>query len=285
MIRRPSFDGSAPLLTLVATPIGNLAEISERAKEVLSDADVVGCEDTRVAGFLLNRLGIRKPLVKVEKHNEEEGASRLLREAADGGKVAYVSDAGYPGLSDPGERLVKAFLGKGYRVCFVNGPCAFLPALLGSGLETAHFYFEGFLPSKPAERRKRLALLGDYPCTTLYYEAPHRLAETLSDMLEAMGNRKAVLARELTKLHEEYIEGTLEELRDYASEKARGEYVVVVEGKPAKEAPIGEEEIRKALEDALGDLRGKDAVSYVSNNLGVPKKRVYSVYLSLRGRE
>ena len=280
MRRRSPFLTETPALALVATPIGNLSEVSERTKQTLSEVDVIGAEDTRVASFLLNRLSIpSKKFIKVEKHNEVEGALALLKEAKEGKKVAYVSDAGYPGLSDPGEIVIKTFLGAGLNVYYVNGPSALLPALLGSDLPTDHFYYEGFLPSKGSDRRKRLEELKHLPVTMVYYEAPHRLYDTLSDMLEIFGNRQACLARELTKIHEEYIDGSIEELKDYAKDEARGEYVIVVEGKAKEKAEVSDEEIKEALLKALQKSRGKEAVKETADFLGVNKKRVYALYL------
>lgn len=282
MRRRSPFLTETPALALVATPIGNLSEVSKRTKQTLSEVDVIGAEDTRVASFLLNRLSIpSKKFIKVEKHNEVEGALALLEEAKEGKKVAYVSDAGYPGLSDPGEIVIKTFLEAGLNVYYVNGPSALLPALLGSGLPTDHFYYEGFLPSKGSDRRKRLEELKDLPVTMVYYEAPHRLYDTLSDMLEIFGNRQACLARELTKIHEEYIDGSLEELKDYAKDEARGEYVIVVEGKAKEKSEVNDEEIKAALLKALQKSRGKEAVKETADFLGVNKKRVYALYLEL----
>ncbi len=282
MRRRSPFLTETPALALVATPIGNLSEVSERTKQTLSEVDVIGAEDTRVASFLLNRLSLpSKKFIKVEKHNEAEGALALLKEVQEGKKVAYVSDAGYPGLSDPGEIVIKTFLEAGLNVYYVNGPSALLPALLGSGLPTDHFYYEGFLPSKGSDRRKRLEELKDLPVTMVYYEAPHRLYDTLSDMLEIFGNRQACLARELTKIHEEYLDGSLEELKDYAKDEARGEYVIVVEGKAKEKAEVSDEEIRAALLKALQKSRGKEAVKETADFLGINKKRVYALYLEL----
>ena len=282
MRRRSPFLTETPALALVATPIGNLSEVSERTKQTLSEVDVIGAEDTRVASFLLNRLSLpSKKFIKVEKHNEVEGALALLKEAKEGKKVAYVSDAGYPGLSDPGEIVIKTFLEAGLNVYYVNGPSALLPALLGSGLPTDHFYYEGFLPSKGSDRRKRLEELKNLPVTMVYYEAPHRLYDTLSDMLEIFGDRQACLARELTKIHEEYIDGSLEELKDYAKDEARGEYVIVVEGKAKEKAEVSDEEIKEALLKALQKSRGKEAVKETADFLGVNKKRVYALYLEL----
>lgn len=282
MRRRSPFLTETPALALVATPIGNLSEVSERTKQTLSEVDVIGAEDTRVASFLLNRLSLpSKKFIKVEKHNEVEGALALLKEAKEGKKVAYVSDAGYPGLSDPGEIVIKTFLEAGLNIYYVNGPSALLPALLGSGLSTDHFYYEGFLPSKGSDRRKRLEELKDLPVTMVYYEAPHRLFDTLNDMLEIFGNRQACLARELTKFHEEYIDGSLEELKDYAKDEARGEYVIVVEGKAKEKAEVSDEEIKEALLKALQKSRGKEAVKETADFLGVNKKRVYALYLEL----
>ncbi len=285
MRRRSSYTETTPLLTLVATPIGNLKEVSVRVISALNDADLIGCEDTRVTGKLLSVLGVEgKALIKVEKHNEIEGANKLLQATKEGKKVAYVSDAGYPGLSDPGELIVKAYLEAGYNVTYVNGPNALLPALLGSGFDTDHFYFEGFLPRTKGDKKKRLEAIAPLPCTSVYYESPKRLSETLSDMLSVYGNRKACIVRELTKIHEEYIDGTLEELADFTSkEELKGECVIVIEGASETKKEYSDEEIKEALKTALASYRGKEAVEAVSKELGISKKRVYALYVALKG--
>ena len=218
-------------LYLVATPIGNIADITERAKAVLAEADCVAAEDTRHTGLLLHRLGIDARLMSYHEHNEAARAEQIIGMLDRGEDVAVVSDAGMPGISDPGEVIVSAAVAQGFRVVPVPGPSAFVAALTASGLSTSRFFFQGFLPRKAADRRKTLKQLSSLPVTLVFYEAPHRLTRMLRDVAAVLGNRRCVVARELTKKFEEIRRGTVDEMLEWAGErKPKGEMVVMVEG-------------------------------------------------------
>ncbi|WP_216320012.1 16S rRNA (cytidine(1402)-2'-O)-methyltransferase [Deinococcus aestuarii] len=223
---------------LVPTPVGNLGDITLRAVEVLRGADAVACEDTRRTGALLTHLGIRRPLVRLDAHTMHR-APAVLEEHP---RLAYVTDAGTPGISDPGAELVRAAVAAGVPVEVLPGPTAFVPALVLSGLPGARFTFEGFLPRSGRERRERLAAVAARAETTVLYESPHRLADTLGDLAGACGpERQASVTRELSKRFEETARGTLADLAAHFSGEVRGEIVVVVAGRPAGEAAPGEE--------------------------------------------
>ena len=215
-------------VTLVPTPVGNLGDITYRAVEVLRSVDAVGCEDTRRTGALLRHLGIQKPLVRLDAHTMRERAAGVLGQYA---RLAYVSDAGTPGISDPGMELVEIALELGGTVEVLPGATAFVPALVLSGLKAARFTFEGFLPRSGRERRERLEAIASRQEATVLYESPHRLADTLAELAGACGaDRRASVTRELSKLHEETRRGTLTELAGVFAQGVRGEIVVVVEG-------------------------------------------------------
>ncbi|MEX2660169.1 MAG: 16S rRNA (cytidine(1402)-2'-O)-methyltransferase [Acidimicrobiales bacterium] len=273
-------------LVLVATPIGNLGDLSPRAVEVLAQADVVACEDTRRTGRLLQAAGIRaKGLIAVHDHNEATQVRTVLDRLAAGEVVAVASDAGTPGISDPGERLVRAAAQAGFEVRVVPGPSAAVAALVASGLATGRFVFEGFLPRKGSGRTERLAALAGERRTIVLYEAPHRVARTLADLAGALGGgRRVALARELTKLHEEVWRGTLDGAVERCAEvEPRGEHVVVVEGAAEPEV-AGDEVVLAALADRLEDgATRRDAVAEVAEALGVPKRRVYDLALGTGG--
>ena len=217
-------------LYLVATPIGNLEDITHRAIRVLGEVDLIACEDTRHTRKLLTHFGISTRTVSYHEHNERERAEELLARLNSGDSVAVVSDAGTPGISDPGFRLVQLAIENQISVVPVPGASALVNALVASGLPTDEFFFGGFLPSRSGPRRTRLKSLESIPATLLFYEAPHRLAAALRDAAEILGPRRAVVARELTKLHEEIARGTLSELAErYASENVRGEIVLVID--------------------------------------------------------
>jgi 16S rRNA (cytidine1402-2'-O)-methyltransferase len=270
-------------LVLVATPIGNLGDLSPRAVEALRSAALVCCEDTRRTGRLLQHAGVSARMAVANEHTETARIAEVLDVLAAGDDVALVSDAGTPGISDPGERLVRAVLDAGYEVSAVPGPAAVVTALVLSGLPTARFVFEGFLPRSGGERTQRVAEVAAEHRTIVLYEAPHRLARTVGDLLAACGpDRRVVLARELTKLHEEAWRGTLAEATVHVDHvEPRGEYVIVLAGAgPAPEAD--DDTIRAALRDALarGSTR-KDAVATVTAALGAPKRRVFDLATSL----
>jgi 16S rRNA (cytidine1402-2'-O)-methyltransferase len=271
-------------LTVVATPIGNLGDLSPRAVDTLRAADVIACEDTRHTRKLLSHAGIATPrLLAVHDQNEAAQVRTVLRLLEEGKRIALVSDAGIPGVSDPGERLVAAAAASGHLVDVVPGPSAVVAALVISGLPTGRFAFEGFLPRKGTERRQRLALVATDRRTTVLYEAPHRLAHTVADLVEACGPlRRVALARELTKLHEETWRGTLGGAVEHvAAREPRGEYVIVLDGAPDA-GPPDDGDIEAALHERLaaGDDK-RAAVAAVAADLAVPKRRVYALALQL----
>jgi 16S rRNA (cytidine1402-2'-O)-methyltransferase len=272
-------------LILVATPIGNLGDLSPRAAETLARVGVIACEDTRHTRKLLSHAGISgKQLLAVHDHNEAGQVAHVLGLLDRGVDVAVVTDAGTPGISDPGTRLVVAAAGAGARVEVVPGPSALVAALVLSGLPTARFCFEGFLPRKGRERAERLGAIAAERRTTVIYEAPHRLEATLADLVAAGGPLRLVaVARELTKLHEEVWRGTLDgALARARGSPPRGEHVLVVEGTAAPE-PASDEQVEATLAAKLaGGLPAKEAVPLVAAELGVPKRRVYDASVRLR---
>ena len=270
-------------LVLVATPIGNLGDLSPRAVEALSEADVVACEDTRRTGKLLAHAGVSAPrLLVVNEHTEVTGAAEIAGLVAGGNTVVLVTDAGTPAVSDPGAKVVKAVLGAGGDVEAVPGPSAALSALVVSGLPTGRFCFEGFLPKKGRHRSDRIEELSQEARTMVLFEAPHRLARTLGDLASALGDDRAVaIVREQTKLHEEIWRGTLADAVATAeSTEPRGEYVLVVAGCPDP-APPSESQIRTALNERLADgLSRRDAAAAVAADLGVSRRAVYQMSLA-----
>ena len=268
-------------LVLVATPIGNLADLPPRAVEALGAAALVCCEDTRRTGRLLQHAGVRaQRLAVANEHTELARIGDVLDVLAAGGDVAVVTDAGTPGVSDPGERLVRAALDAGFEVTAVPGPAAAVMAVTISGLPTSRFVFEGFLPRSGRERAERLAEIAGEPRTSVIYEAPHRIQRTLADLREACGDdRAAAVCRELTKLYEEVVRGSLGEI---SVGEPRGEYVVVLAGRPAPTTIVDDDAIRAALRTELsGGSTKKDAVTEVSKRLGAPRKTVYALAVTL----
>jgi len=272
-------------LVLVATPIGNLGDLSPRALETLGAADIVACEDTRRTGLLMSRHGIARPrLLVVNEHTELDRTPEILSALGDGLTVALVSDAGSPAISDPGERLVAAAIDAGHDVTAVPGPSAVVMALGISGLPTGRWVFEGFLPRSGAGRKDRVAEVAAEHRTVVLYEAPHRLARTVAELAEACGaERRVVLARELTKLHEDVWRGSLgDAVRHSVEVEPLGEYVIVLQGAPA-DGPADDDAIRHALRTRLaaGDTT-KSAVAEVATALRAQKRHVYTLALSLR---
>ncbi|CAB4764446.1 MAG: 16S rRNA (cytidine(1402)-2'-O)-methyltransferase [Actinobacteria bacterium] len=276
---------SAGSLVLVATPIGNLGDMTQRAIEALQNADVICCEDTRHSGKLLAHFGVTgKKLIVINEHTEYDAREEIVSLVSSGSTVALVTDAGTPGISDPGERLVVAVVEAGGNVTAVPGASALTMALVISGLPTSRFVFEGFLPRSGTDRTDRLAMTTTESRTIVLYEAPHRLAKTLSDLTTACGAmRRVVLARELTKLHEQIWRGTLQDANMLvAATEPRGEYVIILE--PAKPpAPPTDEELVAAIkaEIAKGVSR-KDSAARVSARFGVAKRHVYELALQVR---
>ncbi len=280
MKRELNFEGTGAILYLVGTPIGNLAEMTPRALEILNDVEYVAAEDTRNSGLLLNHFNIHKPFISCHEHNEEEAASKIIALLENGHSVAYVSDAGYPCISDPGTRLVKAALEHGIKISVISGPSALLNALAGSGLPSDHFYFHGFLESKDSVRKNQLQELFTKKETLIFYEAPHRIQKTLKAMAEVFGDRRACIARELTKKHEEFIRGNLEELAMIDPESLKGEMVIVVEGNDDEQSAIVDDEKILKFVKSLTDvgISTKDAIRQASVVLKVSKNYIYSLY-------
>ena len=272
MKRNKTFNGQKPILYLVATPIGNLKEMSPRALEVISEMDIIAAEDTRNAFSLLANFGIKKDLFSLREHNEVEASKHLLSKILEGKKVAYMSDAGYPGISDPGYLLVQEMIKNDISVSTISGSSAFINALVASGLDTKHFYFYGFLPAKENEAKEEILSLRNKKETLIFYEAPHRINKTLNLLREGLGNRYACLARELTKINEEFIRGNLEELETLNDIK--GEMVLIVEGNK-EEVNVDDDKItaRVAYFIKLG-LSQKDAINVVSEEFNVNKNYI-----------
>jgi 16S rRNA (cytidine1402-2'-O)-methyltransferase len=245
------------MLYLVATPIGNLGDISLRALETLRAADIVASEDTRKTGLLLAHHDIKKPLMSFHEHNEQRAGERILRLLAEGQTVAVVTDAGTPGISDPGFTLVRRAIDEGLEFTMIPGPAALIMALVLSGLPTHAFTFRGFAPRKPGARRRFLAVDRDSPHTLIFYESPYRLQAFLAAALEVYGDRRAAIANDLTKLFESVQRGSLSELASTLGEaKLRGEYVVVIEG-AGKQARGGRETRREIMTDE-DEVEGED---------------------------
>jgi 16S rRNA (cytidine1402-2'-O)-methyltransferase len=275
-------------LIVVATPIGNLGDLSARATQILRDVDLILAEDTRHTGRLLAHLGSEVPQRSLHEHNEEQRTAEVLARLQAGERVALVSDAGTPAVSDPGYRLVAACVAAGLRVEPIPGPSAVLAALVASGLPTDRFAFDGFLPRKGGARRQRLAELAREPRTVVLFAAPHRVAQDLGDLAAALGaDRPAALGRELTKLHEEVRHGTLASLAAGAEDGVRGEVTLVIGGRPRQAStPPQDDELARRVGDlvAAGGSK-KDAIAEVARAAGVPKRTVYQAVLDRSEQE
>ena len=278
-MRSLNFDSDKPLLYLVSTPIGNIQEVSPRTLEILSSVDLIACEDTRVTGKLLQILGISKNLVSIREHNEVSMSQEIVKKILAGTRVAYMSDAGYPCISDPGSKLVKICLENEINVTTISGPNAALNALCASGLCENHFYFHGFLSAKESERLEELRNLISRKETLIFYEAPHRIMKTLESLHEIFGNRKACIARELTKKHEEFIRMPLEEMLKLDPETLKGEMVIVVEGSNGEEQPIvGDNDLINMVKTFVeSGMSTKDAIKKVSEMTQVNKNHIYKL--------
>lgn len=270
-----------PGLHIVSTPIGNLGDITVRALAALARAAVVYCEDTRHTRTLLSHFGVQATLRPYHEHNAAAERPRILAELEAGKTVALVSDAGTPLVSDPGYKLVRDVLAAGFAVECAPGPSAVLAALTGSGLPTDAFFFAGFLPPKAAARRARIAEIAAVPGTLVFFEAPSRVAETLADLAAVLGPRRAAVARELTKLHEETVSGRLDELAlRFADKPIRGEIVILAA--PPEAAEVADSLIAERLSAAFAELSLRDASKAVAEALGVPRSRVYDLALALK---
>jgi 16S rRNA (cytidine1402-2'-O)-methyltransferase len=291
-MKMKSKEAGAGCLYVVATPIGNLEDISLRALRTLKEADVIACEDTRQTIKLLSHFDIQKKLVSYHEHNEITRAPELVIELEQGAKVALVSDAGTPSISDPGHRLVSLCLRHGIEVVPVPGASAFVAALAASGMAIEEFTFVGFLPARPTERRKALRALADEPRTLIFYEAPHRALDTLEDALEILGNRPAVIARELTKIYEEFLRGHLEDLVAIACAKApRGEITILIGPSDGSgQTVLVPEDANRTIPiarrvDEIAKQRGVDpkaALKQAARERGISRREAYKQLLITR---
>jgi len=274
-------------LYLVATPIGNLGDISTRASETLRTVDFIAAEDTRVTRKLLAHLDIKRPMVSYYEHNRNESGEKILSRIISGENCALVTDAGHPGISDPGECLVALCAASGVTVTAIPGPCAAVTALSLSALPSGRFTFEGFLSTARKSRFEHLASLKSETRTMIFYEAPHKLIRTLDDMLAAFGDRRISISRELTKLHEETLYTTFSKAAIHFNENLpRGDFVLVIDGaEPATEDSTAFEDAITAAVGHINDgLSVKDAVKWVSDEMDVSKNALYSAVISLRGK-
>jgi 16S rRNA (cytidine1402-2'-O)-methyltransferase len=270
-------------LYLVATPIGNLEDFTLRALRVLKEVELIACEDTRHTRRLLDHFGVNKPTISYHEHNEQKRADELVERMLGGESIALVSDAGTPGISDPAYRIVTAAIERGVAVVPVPGATALIAALIASGLPTDSFLFAGFLPSRKQARRAKLEELKPERATLVFYEAPHRIRETLVDAREILGNRQATLARELTKLHEEFIRGSVSDLiAHFESHEPRGEMTLVIAGNRednltlVEDIPISEQVERLAREQGLSR---NDAIKQAARSRGLSKREAYQLML------
>ncbi|MBQ6000448.1 MAG: 16S rRNA (cytidine(1402)-2'-O)-methyltransferase [Clostridia bacterium] len=270
-------------LYLIGTPIGNLGDLSPRALEILAGVDFVAAEDTRVTGSLLFHFGIKRPLVSYYEHNLRQRGEQIVARLQAGESCALCTDAGMPAISDPGCDIVRLCREAGIPVTSVPGPSAVTTALALSGLETGRFTFEGFLSTNRKNRTEHLQELRQERRTMVFYEAPHKLRRTLSDLFETLGDREIALCREMTKLHEEVLRTTLSRaIAHFEATEPRGEFVLVVEGFSTQALPTEDPDLEQALRDALAQgLSGRDAVKRVSEQCKVPKNQVYACYTSL----
>ena len=286
MLRQQSFQNNKASLYVIATPIGNLSEISKRVINALNDCEYVFCEDTRVTGQLLAHLQIKKHLVSAYENIEKQSSIKVLELLKDNQNVAFVSDAGYPGISDPGSIIIQEVIKNDFNVVVVNGPSALIHSVLASGLDTSHFYFYGFLNAKQSARIKELEDLKEFKHTMIFYQSPHKILSCLTDMLSVFGDRKICLCRELTKKFEEYIRGTINEIIPIC-ESLKGEMVLVVKGY---------EEVKEHLDvsnyylvkqiDILINQGNKTtkAIKMISEQYNVSRSELYQYYHELKER-
>jgi len=283
-VRHTFAEPIAPGLYLVATPIGNLSDITVRALHVLARADIIYCEDTRHSRTLMEHFAIKANLKPYHEHNAARQRPHILKALAGGARIALISDAGTPLISDPGYKIVREVVDEGYNVYSIPGASAALVAVTSAGLPTDTMLFAGFLPPKQTGRRKRIAALAATDATLIFFESPHRLADALGDMCAELGERPACIARELTKLHEEVRHGPLSKLhREISAEPVKGECVVIVAPPVAQD--LSDDQLAERLEPMLVTLSLKDAARSLADELGVNKGRVYDLGLALKKRD
>ena len=278
MNRQKSFENEKPTLYLVPTPIGNLNEMTPRAIDVLNSVDVIACEDTRNSGQLLKHFGISKRLIAYQNFNEASSTKGIINLLSQGNNIALISDAGYPLINDPGQRVVSEVTALGYTVVPISGCSAFLNALVASGLIAQPFIFIGFLPPSTHDCVKKLRLYQSYPMTLIMYEAPHRIEKMLQSCLDVLGDRHICIARELTKVHEEFIRGTISEILPIASE-LKGEMVVVIEGNQddyEKDIDMGQilNMVNTSIESGMSTSA---AIKEVAKQTGISKNQIYDL--------
>ncbi len=267
-------------LYIVATPIGNLGDLSPRAVEVLSSVDLIACEDTRHTRKLLNHFGIKAKTVSYHEHNERERSAELVKRLEAGDSIAVVSDAGTPAINDPGEHIVNAAIEAGIDVVPIPGPAAFVVAASAGGLPTDSIFFGGFLPSKKTDRRKRFNELRGIPATLIFYESPHRIEKSLADCLEILGDRRIVLARELTKVHEEFISGKISfVISSFSTAKPRGEYVLIIDRERESE-PAKIDKTKGSLAERVAELESegsdrRSALKTAAKEFGLSRSEAY----------
>lgn len=278
MNRQKSFENEKPTLYLVPTPIGNLNEMTPRAIDVLNSVDVIACEDTRNSGQLLKHFDISKRLIAYQNFNEASSTKGIINLLSQGNNIALISDAGYPLINDPGQRVVSEVTALGYNVVPISGCSAFLNALVASGLIVQPFIFIGFLPPSTHDCVKKLRLYQSYPMTLIMYEAPHRIEKMLQSCLDVLGDRHICIGRELTKVHEEFIRGTISEILPIASE-LKGEMVVVIEGNQDDyEKDIDMGQILNMVDTSIeSGMSTSAAIKEVAKQTGIPKNQIYDL--------
>lgn len=287
MIKRNSSYNSKYLLYLVATPIGNLDDITFRSLKILNEADIIACEDTRNSAKLLNYFNIKnKKLVSIHEHNESSNSLQIIEQIKVGKKVCYISDAGYPLISDPGFILAKLCLENDIAISVIPGANALLNGLIGSNLPSDHFYFYGFLNSNKVKRKKQLESLKDFKETIIFYEAPHRIKDTLEDIKTVFKDdeRKITIARELTKIHEEYIYMQLKDIDNLDYTTLKGEMVIIIEGNKNDDIKINHDELINEIKSLLKDekLKNNEIAKSLSIKYHISKNEIYDLILSIK---
>lgn len=282
-MKQQTFTNNKPTLYLVATPIGNLEEMTFRSINILKSVKLIACEDTRNTRVLLNHYEINTPLMSYHEHNERMTCDKIINILKEEGDVALVSDAGYPLISDPGSILVDEVLKNNFNVTTISGPCAFLNALVSSNMNLSTFTFIGFLDAKSSARKKQLQSFKDKKETMIFYESVHRIEDTLKDMLEVLGDRKITMARELTKKFEEYTRDTISNVISSLNEFSKGEFVIVVEGN-TNEQTIDDSFIISEINKLINEgERSKSAIEIVSKKYDLKKNYVYDLYIKTKG--
>ncbi len=280
-MRQQTFNNKKSTLYLTATPIGNFGDFSTRAIETLRNVSLIACEDTRQTKKLTSHFKINTHLISCHQHNERSATEKIITALEEGRDVALVSDAGYPLISDPGSLVVSSVLESGFNVSVIPGPSAFLSALVASNLPCDKFTFYGFLSAKSSQRKKELEKLSSREETLIFYESPHRILETLEDMLIILGDRKVCLSRELTKKFEEYIRGNISLVIKEIQDGVKGEIVLIVDGKEDEAPFIEDEKIIQTVRDFMAEgLSNKDAISAAAEKFNLKKNRVYNLYHS-----